>query len=375
MEKDVIDTDMLDSLAAFCPTNLSASPDEHRQLLDIFFARTGYLSQVKTPKDAAAHLPIENGGNQRRRSLALILSLGKALALEGKETLSEKVFRAAVYAGTLHDATPWTLPEALIETRAAWAIYERNDLFSVACLTVFAACLKQILAEAAQEQTLFASVESFGAHFGESEEIRSALGALSSTTFGELAQTIQQSGPPLEEWEDPKHEFSLAEQLITDWRDAKKPVADLVATAVQLLALLAAHKASLAEGYGNLLIQESDLRMYSINLVSFRNRVIKWHSMALPLVVTDLVDWCLNTHLSTALRKLWQTRHSSFHLRPAENGLHVVGDIPGPVRTLPRIWQAIRILEDLGALNQQAGPDGQLIVTPTGERLLEEASA
>jgi hypothetical protein len=285
------------------------------------------------------------------------------------------MFRAAVYTGTLHDATPWELPETLVETRALWSIYERNDLLSVACLTVFAACLKRILVDAAQEQTLFASVESFASHFGESEKIRTALEPMSCETFGEFVRAIQQSGPALHEWQSPKHEFSLAQQLITDWHQTKRPIADLVAGAVRLLALLAAREASLAEGYSNLMIQASDLRMYPINLVSFRERVTMWHAMVLPLVVTDLVNWCLNTHLSVALRKLWQTRYSSFHLRPAENGLHVVGDIPPPVRTLPRMWQALRILEDLGALTQEVGPEGNLILTPTGDLLLEEASA
>jgi hypothetical protein len=374
VDKDLVDTETLKALSAFCPTELPASPDEHQQLLDIFFARPKYLSRIEE-KDVTTQRQKESIGAQRRRSLALILHLGKALAAQGKETLSEDMFRAAVYTGTLHDALPWELPETLVETRALWSIYERNDLLSVACLTAFAACLKQILADAAQEQTLFASVESFASHFGARTEVLTALKTMEFGSFGELVQAVVQSGPQLQEWQSPKHEFSLAQQLITDWRGAKKPVAYLIAGALQLLALLAAREAPLAEGYSNLVIQTSELRMYPINLVSFRERTTAWNAMPLQQVVSELVAWCLNTHLSVALRKLWQTGHSSFHLRPAENGLHVVGDIPPPVRTMPRVWQALRILEDLGALTQQPGVEGHLIPTPAGELLLEEASA
>ena len=84
-------------------------------------------------------------------------------------------------------------------------------------------------------------------------------------------------------------------------------------------------------------------------------------------------DW-LNSRpggASVALRKLSQTRRSSFHLRPDENGLRVVGDIPVPVKTMPRIWQALRILEDLGSLSHS---EGELGITAAGDRLLEETS-
>jgi hypothetical protein len=79
------------------------------------------------------------------------------------------------------------------------------------------------------------------------------------------------------------------------------------------------------------------------------------------------------THLTVALRKLWQTRTSSFHVRPAENGLQVVGDIPPPTRTLPRIRQTLRILEDLGALHEHEVDAGRLLLTSLGKVLLEES--
>ena len=160
---------------------------------------------------------------------------------------------------------------------------------------------------------------------------------------------MRKTHPPLERWQDEDHEINLATGFV-----ANPPTADnysqMLVSALRVLALWVSRESSFPAGYGDLLLRTSELENYPINLVSFTKRVDHWRPLSLIKVMEDLISWCLNTHLSVALRKLRQTRQCSFHLQPSELGLKPLGTIPHPVSTLPRIWQALQILADLGAL-------------------------
>ena len=362
VEYDVITVKDLIALREFSPHLLPSSPDEQNLLLDMFFVRKAYSDRLGDVK-----------GTQRRLTLALILHLAHSLSELDQTWLSEWTFRPIVYSGVLPTGVAWDVPPALVETRKLWSIYERNDLLSSASLMIFAASLSRLRQEASDNFTYYESVESFAEHYSGSASVRGALGALSGKTFGELVGYVRSVGPSLATWGDPMHEFSLEDRLVADWYGEEKPPHHFIAGAILLLASLAARQADFPYAYGNLLIQAQDLETYPINLVSFHKRVSAWESMPLADVAKDLIGWCLNTHLTVALRKLWQTKTSSFHVRPAENGLQVVGDIPPPNRTLPRIRQSLRILEDVGALKEHEVDVGRLLLTPLGKALLEES--
>jgi len=364
VERDVITVEDLIALKEFSPCLLPNNSDEQNLLLDMFFVRKAYSDRLGGVKDI-----------QRRHTLDLILHLGDSLSSLDEVTLSEWTFRPIVYSGALLAGTAWEVPLALVETRKLWSIYERNDLLSSACLILFAASLSRLRQEASDDFTHYESVESFAEHYSESASVKGALDALNGKTFGELVARVRSAGPSLANWKDPMHEFSLEDQLVKDWYAKAKPPHHFVANTILLLASLAARHTNFPHAYGNLLIQAQDLETYPINLVSFHKRVSGWESMRLNDVAKDLIAWCLNTHLTVALRKLWQTRTSSFHDRPAENGLQFVGDIPPPTRTLPRIRQSIRILEDLGALREHEADAGRLLLTPLGKSLLENSLA
>lgn len=364
VDRDVITVEDLIALKEFSPHLLPNNSDEQSLLLDMFFVRKAYSDRLGSVKDI-----------QRRHTLALILHLADSLSTLDEIRLSEWTFRPIVYSGALLAGTAWNVPLALVETRQLWSIYERNDLLSSACLILFAASLSRLRQEASDDFTYYESVESFAEHYSESACVKGALDALSGKSFGELVAHARSAGPSLENWKDPMHEFSLEDQLVKDWYAKSKPPHHFVASAILLLASLAARQTNFPHAYGNLLIQAQDLETYPINLVSFHKRVSGWESVRLNDVAKDLIAWCLNTHLTVALRKLWQTRTSSFHVRPAENGLQVVGDIPPPTRTLPRIRQGIRILEDLGALREHEADAGRLLLTPLGKSLLENSLA
>ncbi|WEL75220.1 hypothetical protein P0D92_24510 [Pseudomonas sp. CBSPAW29] len=92
VEGDEITLADLDELSGFCACNIPSSPAECQHLTDIFFD-----GKVRYGEE----------GEQRRRSLALILQL--ANALPGDEDLYEEVFRACAYTGVLPGGLPWTL--------------------------------------------------------------------------------------------------------------------------------------------------------------------------------------------------------------------------------------------------------------------------
>jgi hypothetical protein len=363
VERDVITLEDLIALREFSPHLLGNGSDEQTLLLDIFFARTKYGDHVGNLKNL-----------QRRQTLALILHLADSLSQFEETWLSEWTFRPIVYSGAISNGVAWNVPSSLRETRKLWSIYERNDLLSSTCLIAFAASLRQLRHEASDNFIHYESIESFAEYYAVNSDLMAALEALEATTFGQLVENVGKNGPSLAQWEDSMHEFSLEDQLLADWRaEEKKPPHHFIATAIRLLATLEARQADFTPAYGNLLIQAEDLETYPINLVSFHERAEGWALVPLNDVAKDLISWCLNTHLTVALRKLWQTRTSSFHVRPAENGLQVVGDIPPPTRTLPRIRQTLRILEDLGALDEHEDDAGRLILTSLGKVLLEES--
>lgn len=361
VERDLITIEDLAALRKFSPHLIESGSDEQNLLLDIFFARRGYTDRVGSLN-----------GLQRRHTLALILQLADSLS-PYDQTLSVWTFRPIAYSGALPNSVAWDVPPSLVETRELWSIYERNDLLSSACLTVFAASLAQLRNEASDDFTHYESVESFAEFYTKSANMEAALEELSTETFGELVEDIKRDGPSIAQWEDPMHEFSLEDQLVADWYAKEKLPHHLIASAIQLLASLATRRVNFPSAYGNLSIQAEDLETYPINLVSFDARAASWASKPLRDVARELIAWCLNTHLTVALRKLWQSKTSSFHLRPTENGLQVIGDIPAPSRTLPRIRQSLRILEDLGALKEHESDSGRLRLTTLGQALLEES--
>jgi hypothetical protein len=363
VERDVITVEDLRTLKSFSPHLLPNSSDEQNLLVDIFFVRNAYRDRLGDAK-----------GTQRRQTLALILHLADSLSDSDTTWLSEWTFRPIVYSGALTAGVVWDIPPVLDETRKLWSIYERNDLLSSACLIIFAASLNRLREEASDEFIHYDSVENFAQHYSETANFRGRLDAISGgKSFGDLVAYVHSAGPSLSNWEHPLHEFSLENQLVNDWYAAQKSPDHFIASSILLLASLAARQAKFPDAYGNLLIQAQDLETYPINLVSFNKRVLAWESMPLNDVGKDLIAWCLNTHITVALRKLWQTRTSSFHVRPAENGLQVVGDIPPPARTLPRIRQSLRILEDIGALKEHEVDAGRLLLTPLGKALLQES--
>lgn len=354
VDKDEVTLADLDGLAAFCPCHLKNAGDERQSLTDIFLDRRHEY---------------EGEGDQRRKSLGLILHLADSLRrLEGPD-LSELVFRACVYSGSLPGQEKWVVPESLRGTRECWSLYQRNDLLSVACQTVLAVGLRELQPHHAAPARP-PSVEAFARSLSLSAVGAKVCAAMQAESFGELVARLAADGPPRDNWEQQNHEVSLVEQLIVGWNRNESTV-ELLEGAIRVLALLASRDNQQASPYGTLAIPPEALSDYPINLASFRERCVRWRPQAVSAFLADLIQWCLNTHLRVALRKLRQTGRSTFHLRPSERGLEVVGEIPPPAHTVPRFRQAVQILRDIGALSRNA--DRTTMPSEMGTTLLEEA--
>lgn len=359
VEADNVQLDDLDELEAFCACRLVTSQNECETLRTIFFDTSGRFGEE---------------GLERRRSLGLIQKLVSVLP-DGHD-LSEELFRACTYSGSLPGGALWQTPASLHNTMTHWQLYVRNDLFSITCQTLFALSLRKLQPQFASQRRFFNSVESFARTFSTEPEVLNAISELSVQTFGELVQSRGEQAPLRINWEQAGHEIQLGKKLLEGW---KRNEADgtMIKSLLQVIALLAFRDNYEQSPYTALSITPDALSDYPINLFSFRQRVEKWWNIPLAEMLSDLTTWCLNTHLRVALRKLRQTNRSTFHLRPSERGLEVVGnDIPPPAPTTPRFRQAVQILRDIGALERDPKePNRQTRLSVIGVELMEAACA
>lgn len=360
VEADEVTLNDLNLLSAFCACQIIENVGECQTLTDIYFdTKHAYNDE----------------GKERRRSLALIQQLVDSLP-DGHD-LTEEIFRACVYSGALPDAQPWIVPEPLATTLTHWAIYVRNDLLSVAFQSILAVSLRELQPQTAADRRAFHTVESFSTWFSTMPAISAGLGEFNAGSFGDFLQQISNRAPERQAWKQEHHEIQLGRNLLDGW-NRREPTEVLISRALMLLGTLVVRDDPSQPPYGNLaVLSEARSDDYPINLESFRRRVAQWRAMRVSETLSDLATWCLNTHLRVALRKLRQTGRSTFHLRPTERGLEVVGtEIPPPAPTNPRFSPAVQILRDIGVLTRdRSASNRQTRLTPVGRQLMEAASA
>lgn len=334
--KGQVTLEILDQLAPFCPCHLAAATAEREELKALFFGQQGYVS---------------DSGQQRRRSLDMLLNLAAALAqAPAAVDLTQAVFRGCVHTGHLPDGSPWLLPEALAETQKLWSIYQRGDLLSVAFQGLFVACLLHM----EQEGPKHSSVESFVSHFLQLDWVLTALKSFPGPTFADEVRRYGDSGPSIAHWADNEHEVSLAKRIVDAGVKIEDPGIRLRASLMCVIAL-AVRNAQHPLKYGDVGLADEVLTDYPINVVSFLARSPNWMSMPVRNALSEMLQWTLQTHLRVALRKLRQTGQSSFRFRPSDLGLEVV-EVPPPTHTVPRFRQAMQIMRDIGLIGRdQAG--------------------
>jgi hypothetical protein len=333
LEEDTVSAARLDELHSFCPCALKASLEEHSKLSDLFFVNGQFYNQETLA---------------RRRTLKTILFLADNLAGCGT-AIDIEHFRGCTYSGALPNKASWTLPERLQKNRQQWAIYQRNEILSLAVQGIFF-----VILDAYQEYgEQFQSVDELVRWFMEQPEVEQLE---SFSPLGNSVGTLRSSAaswlPTLEDWTNTNHEVHLATQieaLCSKSKSAESRSAILLACIKVLTALQS--RPETKEGYGDFVFPANYLHAYPINLQTFNHHSNNtWDSLNLREWIGWLAaSWGVHTHLLVALRKLRGQSQSTFRIRPSDKGLEIIS-VPVAVFTSPRFRQALRILKDIGAL-------------------------
>lgn len=334
IDEDTVSAARLDELHAFCPCALNASTVEHAKLSELFFGNGQFLSQ-----DALA----------RRRSLRMFLSLADGLARCGV-AIDMEPFRGCTYSGAFPDKSKWQLPERLEKTRQQWAVYQRNELLSLAVQGIF-----YVILHAYEESgERFHSVEDLARWFLATPEVENldpvlALNASVTSLIGTSGSWLS----TMEDWTNDNHEVHLAGRIssLCGSREEAgfKRSAILLASMKILIALQG--RPETKEGYSDFVFPPNYLQAYPINLQTFNHHSANtWGSLTTREWIGWLATtWGIHTHLMVALRKLRGQSQSTFRIRPSDKGLEIIS-VPDAVFTSPRFRQALRILKDIGAL-------------------------
>jgi len=273
IESDDVRLDDLDSLVSFCACQLRQSVAECETLTEIYFDRAKTFDQE---------------GLQRKRSLGLILNLTHSLP-EGYD-LTEQVFRACTYSGALPGQAAWSVPDSLQSTLSCWAIYQRNDLLSIACQTVLGLALRELEPQDAASRIIYGSVEAFSEALSRSPAVTAVAAKLNASSFADYLDQLGDTAAPLVAWEDEAHEFQIALRMLTSWSRGED-TESLVEASVSLLGLLAYRDDLSQSPYGGVAMPPEALNDYPINLASFRARVATWRTMDFSGFIADLVAW------------------------------------------------------------------------------------
>ncbi len=336
IDEDTVSAARLDELHAFCPCALNASADEHAKLSELFFGNGQFSNQ-----DALA----------RRRSLRMFLSLADGLAQHGL-SIDMEPFRGCTYSGAFPDKSKWQLPERLEKTRQQWAVYQRNELLSLAVQGIF-----YVILHAYEEfGERFHSVEDLARWFlaaPEVENLDSELPLNASVTS--LITTSDSWLATLEDWTNDNHEVHLADRIASLCGSREDAVAKRSAILLASMKILIALQCrpETKEGYGDFInhFPPRYLDAYPINLQTFNHHSSNtWGNLTTREWIGWLATtWGIHTHLMVALRKLRGQSQSTFRIRPSDKGLEIIS-VPDAVFTSPRFRQALRILKDIGAL-------------------------
>ena len=348
LEQDDVRVEDLDTLALFCPCGLLHSDAERRTLIEILL-------------DPGRRLGDE--ARTRRDTLTLLLDLASR-SNGGEYDLSDE-FRAATYARTLVDGSPWALPASLRGSLSPWSVYTRNELLSIAFQGLFWAAITSAERSGSRRFVDPIDFASF------------ATKALLPEVFDEddlhlqLGDIVRRRSAKLPEfgaWTNDTHEIQAGWRITQGVRD--DDIAVVARNAVDVLIALQA-RAPQDDPYLSLHFAADYFDRYPINLRSFFHRATeRWTALSAEAVLREWLVWALRTHLRVAFQKLADANpRDTFKVRPIEGTLVVI-EPPVPVFTVPRIHRAVGLLRDLRLLADD--DSGRPILTTDGTALLEQ---
>ncbi len=336
IQEDSVPVNRLDELSEFCPCRLPSSTSEHGLLCDLFFVRGLFHDSDMLP---------------RRRSLQTILHLADDLA-RSKVAIDLEQFRGCTYSGYLPSGEPWQVPERLINICKHWAVYQRNELLSMAVQGLFYALLDTYQESGHRVE----SVRDLCNWFLATPEI--AIVGEILNLGGKVGDVVASSAfglPGIGSFTNENHEVHLAQFVSTLCSQGKSAQKRALITLSSLKILLALKtRPETREGYDDIVFPGNYFQVYPINLKSFLVQCEQvWNDLTIREWIYWLCSaWGLNTHFKVALRKLRGQSQSTFRIRPSDQGLEVILP-PEAVFTSPRFHQSFRILKDIGALERE----------------------
>jgi len=356
IEADEVTAERLDALGAFCPCRLTSSAKEHESLANLFFDRTSVYGEE---------------GKQRRRTLGLLLDLTRSLPAgpSGQGVLLDHhVFRGCVYSGYLPDGKVWDLPQCSARVRSAWAVYQRNELLSLAAQCVFWVALQCL----EDEKPELATTTDFLQWFADSTFAADVKSTLDCPEYEQALKKTMSRLPGIGDWRSDGHEIALARRALELYAESKKRDVkrDLLTVSARILLNLIARDDRTRPAYSPMSFPPEYFSLYPVNLESLRRLAeTDWLGMSITNWLAWLAGhWGIEAHLGVALRKLRHQNQDTFHVLPTERGL-VVAAIPDPTYTTPRFAQAVQILQDIGAIDRFS-TGNTLQITTLGEDLL-----
>jgi hypothetical protein len=355
---DLVTPEQLDALKGLCPCQLKNNQVEQEVLGKLFFVRDLFYDLEELP---------------RRRTLQSILSLSSLLD-EHELELNEPNFRGCIYTGHLPGGDEWPIPETLQGNRQKWAAYARNELLSVAVQGCFHAVL-----DAYEESGLRLDTgEQIARWYITQPEAEEALRVFGrGENFSDKVKTADDWLAEFGEWSDPDHEVQLAEKVAsnTSSRFEKSPASRTSILTASLKVFLALAHRNTDNPYGELVFNDGYFGYYPINLRSFGFHLNStWRDLDIEEFLTwILTHWGIDIHLRVALRKLRGQAQSTFRIRPSDRGLEVTS-VPAAVHTRPRFIQAVRVLKDIGAL-EESSDTGRWRPSSFGKDMMELGDA
>jgi hypothetical protein len=249
-----------------------------------------------------------------------------------------KEFLASSYTGTLA-GNPWTVSGRLEMARRGWALYARNEMLSLAWLTLF----KNALDALDGQPKAFATIEGLAAWL------------ISTPAFYyrppmEVDALIRQdraTAPALEDAENPDHELA-------HWRALLASDPPPVELATKLLTRLASRfQDEQGDCYRELGLPPGSLSGYPLTLNSLRSLAQnRWAHLSAEKWLQALVCEVLVTHQRIAIRKMGQSGEDTLMFRSGDLGFFVHREMERIVRDLGlTTWDANRLprLTPLGA--------------------------
>lgn len=275
----------------------------------------------------------------RRHTLGLILSLAKQRP--AGTALDLPTFRGSTVSGYLSSGLEWHLPPSLERARAQWAVYQRSEWLSIAVQGLFWSTLQDLGVNT--ELASFAAFGDAGVHaFGDD------IAPSSQTTFKAALDELKKTLPKESDWTHLDHEHMRAHR-ISKPKTAAQVARDALAIILSLIA-----RGPLSDAASALRVTPRQREQYPVNLVALNHRKEAWAGLTLHQILHDLITaWGLRLHDRVALRKLRNQLNDTFQIRHTHQGTYRVEAIPEPVFGSPRFYQAVRILQDLGALDRE----------------------